>query len=347
MTRADPAGMLGGDVARRPGCRPARRARSSPLGVDVDTLHRVARARRSSCGRLLGVEHDQRVGVVAPVAGGVEAARRVRQRQVLRAEVAAPGCSVVRRVRGSAAQSRDLRSAGCREFSWICTLLQPAALKLGQRGHPQVDPAGRIGLVLDDRPVVGLVEVAPQVQGRVGQLQRAAAAGPLPKPKPGSDRVGSATPSTMVLTSGRHGQIGRPPARPPASRRRSRRPSRGTGRGSSGPWCSDRRRPGSPGSRAAISRKLNTPGVGAQARARAPGTASPAGRCAQAGRCDAADQQVGHDHDQPDDRDEDQRDAVVGLHRRGLGAHVLDARRPTGRHSAAYQGAPRLGRARR
>ena len=86
-----------------------------------------------------GVDHHQRVRVESPFAVGIEPAGGVRQGQVLRAEVEAPGS---RSCRLSAAQPSGpgWRPAAAL-VSWIRTLLQPPALSSGQRGHPQIHPA--------------------------------------------------------------------------------------------------------------------------------------------------------------------------------------------------------------
>ena len=68
--------------------------------------------------------------------------------------------------------------------SCIGTLRQPEALSWGNEAIRRYIPPG-LGLVLDDHAVVGLVEVAAQIQRRVGQLQRPPAARPAAEAEAG------------------------------------------------------------------------------------------------------------------------------------------------------------------
>ena len=118
-----------GDAVVRRASRP-RRWRDPPVGSDVDALHRVRQVPDRVGAATTGTgQHDQRVGVVRPLARGLEAARGVRERQVLRAEVEHPdGAS--RRSSGSPLRpgmaGRVPPLASC-----IGTLRQPAALSSG------------------------------------------------------------------------------------------------------------------------------------------------------------------------------------------------------------------------
>ena len=179
-------------------------------------------------------------------------------------------------------------------FSRICTLPQPAALKLGQRGHPQVDAAGLVGGIANTTGRrAGSGCVAGPGSGRSAAAVRPPA--PLPNPKPGSDRVGSTSPSTTVSASAGTANSP-PPARPrgppspnPSAESRDRpRVQRAVGFSPSG----DQDRQVAQGDSAKLTARCRCPVRG---RVQEQG----GGRGDRPGRpVDAADEQIGHDHDQ-------------------------------------------------
>ncbi len=217
-------------------------------------------------------------------------------------------------------------------FSRISHIAPTVRTQLGQRCQAQIDPARSVGLVLDDLAILWLVEIAAQIQGGIGQLQRTVATGAVAETdswqgqgrqdKPqhdGSDdrwnrEIAGGSPDHWYCHAEALSRVAREPAGPSRRRVQALRDQ-------------DREVPDGDVAEAHHS------GVGAQAKGRH--QEQRGGRCYRPCRSsDAGDQQIGHDHDQPDHRDEDQLYAVVGLHGRCLGTHVLDARRPTAGDSA-------------
>ena len=167
-----------------------------------------------------------------------------------------------------------------------------------------------VGLVLDHRGVARLVQVASQVQGRVGQLQPPPAAGcrrrirnPAATGSAARSRARGCRPAPGIADQVRrapdHGAAAPGPA--PESRDRPRVQRAG------GVQPSAIRIPRYP---RAIARKsprpVSVPSPIAGTRNRVAAVRSPIGRC------EARHQQIRDDHDQPDDADEDHRVPSLG-----------------------------------
>ena len=140
---------------------------------------------------VVGVHHDQGVGVEAPVSRRVVGPRRVRERQVLGGEFNT--LIVVLRF-----SPDSLLRPGCQErLPAVQPYLHTAPavrIQLRKRGQAQVDPTRTGGLILDHVAILWLIEIAAQIQGGICQLKRTAATGPVAETKAGQGQRGQGKP---------------------------------------------------------------------------------------------------------------------------------------------------------